>query len=178
LLACAAGLGAAACAGWLGLVLALASARLLPSALGRVAGLIGDAVTPPLLRRGLAVALGAGLAFGAAPAPAGAGTRPAPSPTPTTTSTAVPVVVLDRPAAPPAASAPNRDTTVTVRPGDSLWSIAAHSLGPAATTRDVARAWPAWWAANRTVVGPDPDLIFPGQRLTPPPDPSAHLETR
>ena len=177
LLASTAGLVAAGCAGWLGLVLVVASARVLPSGLGRVAALVGDAVTPPLLRRGLAVALGAGLAFGATPATAGAGTRPTPSPAPTSTSTSVPTVVLDRPAAPPAPRAPSRDATVTVRPGDSLWSIAARALGPAATDRSVARAWPAWWAANRTAVGPDPDLILPGQRLTPP-DPSAHLETR
>ena len=59
-------------------------------------------------------------------------------------------------------------TPVVVRPGDSLWSIAADSLGPARTSRAVAAAWPRWWVANRAVVGPDPDLIVPGQRLRPP----------
>ena len=49
-----------------------------------------------------------------------------------------------------------------VRPGDSLWSIAqAHP----ADGDDVERRWRAIWAANRDVVGADPDLIHPGQAL-------------
>jgi len=48
-----------------------------------------------------------------------------------------------------------------VRPGDSLWSIArAHPAGD-----DVDLRWRAIWAANRDVVGADPDLIHPGQAL-------------
>lgn len=58
---------------------------------------------------------------------------------------------------------------VVVRRGDTLWSIAARALGPAATDEQIARAWPRWWAANHRVIGDDPDLIRPGQRLTPPP---------
>lgn len=54
------------------------------------------------------------------------------------------------------------DVRYVVRPGDSLWSIArAH---PAAG-EDVERRWRAIWAANRDVVGTDPDLIHPGQAL-------------
>lgn len=45
-----------------------------------------------------------------------------------------------------------------VRRGDSLWSIAKDQLG------DPAR-WPQLYALNRNVVGPDPDLIRPGQLL-------------
>jgi hypothetical protein len=49
-----------------------------------------------------------------------------------------------------------------VRPGDSLWSIArAHP----ADGDDVELRWRAIWAANRDVVGTDPDLIHPGQAL-------------
>lgn len=54
---------------------------------------------------------------------------------------------------------------VVVRAGDTLWAIAAAHLGPHATVRDVAEAWPRWYAANRDVIGPDPDLILPGQEL-------------
>jgi nucleoid-associated protein YgaU len=58
--------------------------------------------------------------------------------------------------------------TVTVRRGDSLWSIAERHLGAAATDAEVARAWPQWYAANREVIGDDPDLIHPGTQLVPP----------
>ncbi|MCD9153579.1 LysM peptidoglycan-binding domain-containing protein [Aeromicrobium duanguangcaii] len=51
--------------------------------------------------------------------------------------------------------------------GESLWSIVRdHSPGADddATVAEVAR----WHHANRDVIGPDPDLIHPGQRLDPP----------
>lgn len=54
---------------------------------------------------------------------------------------------------------------VVVKPGDTLWSIAATELGPNATPEDIAARWPAWYAANRELIGPDPDLILPGQVL-------------
>lgn len=60
--------------------------------------------------------------------------------------------------------------TVVVRAGDSLWSIAADSLGPFATDMEVAGAWPEWYRSNRAVIGPDPHLILPGQILHAPTD--------
>jgi hypothetical protein len=57
---------------------------------------------------------------------------------------------------------------VVVHRGDSLWSVAARHLGPAATDREVAAEWPRWYAANRAVIGPDPDLVLPGQVLRAP----------
>lgn len=54
---------------------------------------------------------------------------------------------------------------VVVHRGDSLWSIAARHLGPDAGDAEVARAWPQWYAANRDVIGDDPDLVLPGQIL-------------
>jgi hypothetical protein len=63
------------------------------------------------------------------------------------------------------------DGTVTVRTGDSLWSIAAAHLGNDATAARIAAEWPRWYAENRRVVGDDPTLILPGQRLRPPPAP-------
>jgi len=57
---------------------------------------------------------------------------------------------------------------VTVGRGDSLWTIARARLGPAATPARVAREWPRWFAANRSVIGADPDLLRPGQVLRAP----------
>ena len=37
--------------------------------------------------------------------------------------------------------------------------------------REVAGAVHAWWSANAAVIGPDPDLLLPGQVLTPPAPP-------
>lgn len=57
---------------------------------------------------------------------------------------------------------------VVVHRGDSLWSIARRHLGPGATDAEVAAAWPHWHAANRDVIGADPDVLLPGQVLRAP----------
>ncbi|MEV6273281.1 LysM peptidoglycan-binding domain-containing protein [Kribbella sp. NPDC051936] len=84
----------------------------------------------------------------------------------------------------PADGAPTRYTElrptvpvrVVVREGDSLWKLAARELGPDATAEAIAARWPAWYAANRHVIGNDPDLIYPGQVLRIPPTPTGdHL---
>jgi len=62
---------------------------------------------------------------------------------------------------------------VIVHPGDSLWKLAARDLGPGADDTDIDAAWRNWYAANRALIGADPDLIQPGQRLQPP-DQSHH----
>ena len=59
---------------------------------------------------------------------------------------------------------------VTVHRGDTLWAVAARHLGPGATDAHIAREWPRWYAANRDLVGDDPDLLVPGQQLRPPSD--------
>jgi nucleoid-associated protein YgaU len=64
--------------------------------------------------------------------------------------------------------APGPRDAVVVRPGDTLWTIAARRLGTTATPALTAATWPRWYAANRPLIGPDPDLILPGQRLVPP----------
>lgn len=77
----------------------------------------------------------------------------------------------DSPAARPAAAragpgSPTRPPGhYVVRPGDSLWSIAEAHPGDGGTDA----RWRAIWAANRTAVGDDPDLIHPGQALRLPP---------
>jgi nucleoid-associated protein YgaU len=60
----------------------------------------------------------------------------------------------------------------TVRRGDSLWSIAAQILGTE-DARRIARYWPLIHRANRGVIGPNPDLIMPGQRLRLPSEPGS-----
>lgn len=54
---------------------------------------------------------------------------------------------------------------VVVRPGDSLWSLAERDLGGAASDQRVDDRWQAIYRRNRGVIGPDPDLIHPGQVL-------------
>ena len=54
---------------------------------------------------------------------------------------------------------------VTVRAGDSLWSLAAARLGPLATDADIAREWPRLYRANRAVIGDSPHALRPGQIL-------------
>ena len=57
------------------------------------------------------------------------------------------------------------DTAVhVVLPGESLWAIAAAHLSsddPAL----IADLWPRIYERNRAAIGPDPDLLFPGERL-------------
>ena len=60
------------------------------------------------------------------------------------------------------------DADVVVRRGDTLWDIAARHLGPQASLADIASAWPRWYAANRHVIGGQPDLLRPGERLRAP----------
>ena len=62
-----------------------------------------------------------------------------------------------------AAVAAPRVPAVRVAPGDTLWDIAARRLGAGAS-------WPAIYALNRDVIGPDPGVITPGQRLVLPSD--------
>ena len=63
---------------------------------------------------------------------------------------------------------PHRPNSITVAPGDSLWSIAA-SLHPDADDASIDAAWRAIREANADIL-PDPNLIHPGQILTLPQD--------
>ena len=62
------------------------------------------------------------------------------------------------------------DTTiaVVVRPGDSLWAIAAAHLPSGASAASIDASWRQWYAANRDVIGANPNLVIPGQVLLPP----------
>jgi hypothetical protein len=58
-----------------------------------------------------------------------------------------------------------RHEAVVVRPGDTLWALAERDLPAPATARQVTTRWQAVYRLNRGVIGPDPDLIVPGQVL-------------
>lgn len=115
------------------------------------------------VHRVVLAACGVALATAAtAPARADAGHPPGPRDAATLLSG---LPLPDRAVAPPrTAGAPTSHTHV-VRPGDSLWSIAARDLPRGSSEEAIARRWHAIYAANRRRIGPDPDLIVPGQQL-------------
>lgn len=90
------------------------------------------------------------------PSPDQEATQPAPA--------TLPVPAQDA----PAPDTPAGPTTITVTPGDSLWSIAA-SLRPNADNARIDATWRAIHAANSESVH-DPALIYPGQTLAIPQD--------
>ena len=56
--------------------------------------------------------------------------------------------------------------SIVVRPGDSLWTIAAHHLGAGAGNEAIEGEVTAIWNLNAGRIGTgDPNLIFPCQRL-------------
>lgn len=181
LLAATAGAGLS---GWLalGVLACVGSAAAQASRGGAVrTGRVLAALTPRLVRQAAATAVG--LSVVAVPVAQAAGTGPPGAPTPTSPAASPAAVrlvdVVDPgwgqpvvPAAAPATARPSADTArreVVVRPGDCLWRLAASTLPDAATDRQIARTWPRWYAANRAVIGADPDRLVPGQRLVAPP---------
>lgn len=192
-----AGLAAELCLLYLLLTALLVGCARLQGLTGRLAGAVAGRIAPAFLRRAVEAALGIAVAtssVAATTAPAlatGAAALPqatrtaaaAPPANPAPRPPLPPLPSLDRPGNPPMQEparpplAPARTLTpgraavghpVVVRRGDSLWRIAARQLGPRATDAQIAAAWPRWYAANRAVVGPDPDLLLPGQHLLPP----------
>ena len=177
--------------GWLLLVCLTTAAEQLPGLLGWSARLLGHRIAPRAIRHAAALALGVSAltgvvgteaALAATPATAVAASTSGPSAPPALdwpTSPTVPTSIAI--AGSTAAAAPARDEQPTavaptvegvlVRPGDSLWVIAERQLPRTASAAQVSASWPRWWAANRSVIGADPDLIQPGVRLAPPPLP-------
>jgi LysM repeat protein len=157
-------------AGRLTLLTLAALAALVPGVVGRAAGRVAIRLAPALLRQAVVVVVGASAVLPAAGGPASAAPGPPGLPRldrvvswPAAASEPVP-----RPVAPPGAMSPG--AVVVVAPGDTLWAIAAAHLPPTHGAADVARAWPRWYVRNRPVVGPDPALLRPGERLVAPAD--------
>ncbi|HYD08660.1 MAG TPA: LysM domain-containing protein [Acidimicrobiales bacterium] len=136
-------------------------------------------LAPAVVRRLVAGALAGGLLFtpgvaaasGAGGAGGGGTALPVPPP-------GVEVPVLERltPAAEPdVVSVPSPVAPVPlqgeriVEPGDHLWGIAeaelSSRLGRSPTDAEVVPYWRQLIDANRVVVGPDPNLIHPGQKI-------------
>jgi nucleoid-associated protein YgaU len=73
---------------------------------------------------------------------------------------------------------PSRGTTVqptgstadrhVVASGESLWAISDQTLATDAAPSAIAQASAAWYRRNREVIGPNPNLIHPGQVLVSP----------
>jgi nucleoid-associated protein YgaU len=124
----------------------------LPGTLGATGRLVLPVLLPRALRVAVVAALGAQALVGTAVA---ADQMPAVN-RPVTSAASVPETVTPPPA------------RVRVQRGDSLWSIAAQHLSRHAPDRRVAAAWPAWYDANRSVIGPDPDLLTVGMVLEAP----------
>ena len=101
------------------------------------------------------------------------------SPPPTAKRTSTGAVALVTGAAHRDAVDPGDRSTngYVVHRGDTLWDIAARHLGPNATAVDISRAWPAWYAANRAAIGPDPSVIRPGELLVTPSTSTAPTST-
>jgi hypothetical protein len=169
--------------GWLlvarlGLLAAAAVVALLPGAVGRGAAVVAVRLAPCLLRQAVVVAVGAATVLPAAAAPALAAPPPPDLPRlDRVVSWLTPPAAVQRHPGRPAAAVPPRPTpdpdagsaeVTVVASGDTLWAIAAAHLPSGHSAAEVARAWPRWYARNRAVIGPDPGLLRPGERLAPP----------
>ena len=182
--------GVAAWAIWLwGAVgLGLTALAAAPGLLGAASSVLVRLVLPAAARRSAAGLLG--LSLGVAPllgttllptaasaaGPAATATATASAAVPDWPAAATTPAVPDWPTAgPTAGGSPSRPSAHVVLRGDCLWDIAAERLRQgrpsAPTDGEVARAVHAWWSANVPVIGPDPDLLQPGQVLSPPAGP-------
>lgn len=177
LISAAAGLLAWVVWAWGALGLALTAASGLPGMAGGAARIALRVALPAGARRSAALLLGLGLgiaplAGGAlpllTPAVAGAADGVPDWPAPAAGSDDASVPDWPAGASDPAPAAGER---VVVR-GDCLWHIAADwlvaQLGRPPDDGEVATAVQAWWISNADVIGPDPDLLLPGQVLRQP----------
>ena len=180
---------------WVALGLLVSVLAVIPGPWGAASRHLQDYIASTAIRRWAALLLGAAIASTIAPAGAAAtlptstisapapewvalGERslpsfeanepPAPAPTWTPAPTrALPPVTLTTQRQEPSAAEPGAHE-ITVRRGDTLWDLAAAHLPAEAPDAEIAAAWQQWYAENRAVIGPDPDLILPGQILTAP----------
>lgn len=189
------GLGGALLSLWLGLGMTLSALSALPGALGHVCRRLAGQIAPAAVRKVVAFVLGTTLTATLVPGTAVAGIghealRPAVVAAATHAMSGLvdaapdasfrfvsdpPRAMTVTDAAPPPEWSPKRPAHapegIVVHRGDTLWSIAARHLGPAATAADIDAEWHRWLAANRDVIGDDANLILPGQLLSAPTSP-------
>ena len=122
-----------------------------------------SAGVPAALRRAVLAACGVALA-GTGPAVAAAGQLPAGA-HPDPHEPAGAAVLAGLPLPDRAEGAGSGGEEVVVRAGDTLWALAERSLPPGADDAAVVARWHRIHDLNRDRIGPDPDLIQPGQRL-------------
>ncbi len=168
---------------WLAMAIVLTALERLPGTLGRAAAILTRTITSEgsrvLLRSALGLAVWTPLTIGIAHAAPGDGAgsvrwgvveKPSSVPAPRASPSGDRLAIPDR----PTVGAETRYTpvrpasSVRVRRGDSLWAIAAREIGPDASDAAIARRWPQWYAANAGRIGPDSDLIHPGEVLNRP----------
>ena len=143
------------CAAWAVVIGVAAVVETTSSGRVRAAAWVG---CPQSLRRLLLTGLGVAL-VGAGPVQPQA-----------TASALPPLPVPERPV-----GAFQADVRADIRPGlvvhrgDTLWQLSADRLRASATPGEVAALVHELHHLNRGVIGPDPDLIRPGQRLAVPP---------
>jgi hypothetical protein len=184
-----------AATGWLLVTASATAGGHLPGGPGRLLAALARRLAPVAVRRTVELAFGLTVVAGGLAGPAAASSTapapaaplsldwgglpaeaPLPSATPARAGDGVPPDLdwsLARSSGTAAtAAAPAPPPTVLVQPGDTLWALAEAELrtrtGTPPTDRQVAQAWPSWWAANREAVGPDPHLLLPGTALHPP----------
>jgi hypothetical protein len=170
-------------AAWVAIGLLAAIAAHLPGTAGRVAARFAAVTLPRAVLRLVAGAAGLGVLVAPVAATAAAApstpawpTSAAPSAPAWPTTPTTPAKPTGAPRHPPIdhpTTGPTHERDphlpITVRAGDSLWSIAAEHL-PAdqRVPARIAAAWPHWYAANRRAIGSDPDHIEVGRHLQPP----------
>ncbi|WP_027861994.1 LysM peptidoglycan-binding domain-containing protein [Marmoricola sp. URHB0036] len=115
---------------------------------------------PAPARRALLAGLGLVLASGGAVVAGPVSAAPAPLGSDTRTGLGLPV-----PARPTGSAYALPRQRVEVQPGDCLWRLAREHSRTTTSQQDLARMVARTYLANRRVIGADPDLIRPGQRL-------------
>lgn len=147
--------------GWLAFATAastLAAARGPESVAARIA----VRVTPRFWSRALGAVLGGTVLLG----PVGAHAAYDESTTPGLVGLRIP----DRPSGAVAPPSGRTSQAHIVRRGDTLWGIAADALPRGSTAAETAHECRRWYAANRSAIGSDRDLLVPGTHLHPPLD--------
>jgi LysM repeat protein len=198
LVAATASIGLLLVAAWVWVALIAHVAAALPGVAGRISAAVATAVTPAACRGVIRIVLGATAISAPVTPVAASAVEPAAYTLTTSSTGGpnaefadlpgierpamvagwVPTVPEAAPAAAPQidvrlVTTPPSETEamldeVVVRRGDTLWEIAARALGRQATAAEIAAEWPRWHAANREVIGADPDLIYPGTVLRAP----------